>query len=89
MEKALFFCAEFIVIDKRHPDRTKKFFKAGELLSIDTILSKCKDRGDAWSEKVSRKISLNIDLVASDAIYYQLCKSVFLAKKDVLGQGHN
>ena len=43
MEKALLFCGEFIVIDKRHPDRTKKFFKAGELLSIDTILGKCRD----------------------------------------------
>ena len=66
---ALFF-EEFIVVNKKHPDRTKKFFKTRELPSIDTILSKCRERGDTWSEGVCRRISLSIDLVAGDAIYH-------------------
>ena len=84
----MFFCGEeFIVIDKRHSDRTKKLFKVDELPSIDTILSKCTRRGYTWSEDVGRRISLSIDLVASDASYHQQCKSNFLKKKDVPGQG--
>ena len=86
-KRIAFFCGEFIVIDKKHLDRIKKFCKAGELLSIGTILSKCRERGDTWSEEVCRRISLSIDLVASNAIYYQKCKSNFLTKKDVPCQG--
>ena len=79
-------CGEFIVIDKIHSDKTKKLFKAGKLPSIYTKLSKCRERGDTWSE-VCRRISLSIDLVASDAINHQQCKSNFLTKmKDVPGQ---
>ena len=84
-----FVFGEFIVVDKKHPARTKKFFKAGQLPSIDTILSKCRERGDTWSEEVCRRISLSIDLVASDAIYHQQCKSNFLTKKDIPGQGQS
>ena len=84
-----FFCGELIVIDKKHPDRTKKFFKTGELPSIYKLLSKCRERGDPWSEEVYRRISLSIDLVASDAIYHQQFKSNFLTKKNVPGQGHS
>ena len=83
------FCGELIVIDKKHPDRTKKFFKTGELPSIYKLLSKCRERGDPWSEEVYRRISLSIDLVASDAIYHQQFKSNFLTKKNVPGQGHS
>lgn len=82
-----FFCGNIIVIDKKHPDRIKKFCKAGELPSIDTILSKCRERGDTWSEEVSRSIALSIDLVASNAVYYQKFKLYFFTKKDVSCQG--
>ena len=75
------FCGDVNVIDKKPPDRIKKFCKAGELPSIDIILSKC--RGDTWSEEVCRRIALSIDLVTSNAIYYQKCKSNSLTKKDV------
>lgn len=73
-------CGEFIVIDKIHSDKTKKLFKAGKLPSIYTKLSKCRERGDTWSEEVCTKISLSVDLVASDVIYHQQCKSNFLTK---------
>ena len=76
-----FFCGEFIAIDKKHSDRTKKLFKAGELPSIDTTLSKCKERGDTWSEEICRRISLSIDLVASNAIITNNVNQTFWQRK--------
>ena len=60
-----------------------------DLPSIDTILSKCREGADTLSEEVYRRISLHRDLVASDAIYHQQCKSNFLTKKDIPGQGQS
>ena len=57
----VFLCGEFIAIDQKHSNTTKKLFKAGELPSMDTKISKCRERGDTWD--VCRKISLSIDLV--------------------------
>ena len=87
--KTHIFFGEFIAIDKKHLDRIKKFFIAGELPFIDKIVSKCKGRGGTWSEEVSRRISLSIDLMANNVICHQQCKSIFLTKKDVPGQGQS
>ena len=64
------FCGDVLVIDKKHPDRNKPIHKVGVLLSKDTILKKCEERGDKWASDVSRRLAVCIDLVASDAVYH-------------------
>lgn len=52
-------------------------------------MNKCREREDTWSEEVCRRISLSIDLVVSNAICQEKCKSVFLTKKHDPGHGQS
>ena len=85
-KKNCFYCGEEFIKDKKHPDRNKTICKSSELESKNTVIRKCKERGDKWVEEVSRRLSLSIDLVASDAEYHKQCKANFFICKDIPGQ---
>ena len=72
-------------IGKKHPDR-KKINKVGVLPFKETILKKCAERNDDWSTEVSRRLTLSIDLVASNAAYQIQCKTNFLTNKGLPGK---
>ena len=52
---------------------------------MDTIKKKIQQRDDEWEFEVSRRLSLSIDLVASDAVYHKQCKTYFLCDKQLPG----
>ena len=49
-------------------------------------MNKCHERPEKCADDVSRRLSSNIDLVTSDAIYHGQFESIFLRKKVYLRQ---
>ena len=48
-----------------------------------SILNRCNLRKDAWATEVERRVSGCIDLVASDAVYHDTCKTQFFSDKSL------
>ena len=59
-KKNCFYCGEELIKHKKHPDRNKSICKSSELESKNIVIRKCKERGDKWTEDVSRWLSLSI-----------------------------
>ena len=68
-----FFCEEVCVVDKKQPNCSKCWHKVGHLSFQISILNKCRERVDKWVDDSLRRLSCNIDLVASDAIHDEQC----------------
>ena len=80
-----FFCGNSVVlgVDQRHPDRTTPVHRVTMLHFKVSILNRCNLRKDAWATEVERRVSGCIDLVASEAVYHDTCKTRFFSDKSL------
>ena len=68
--------------DKCHPDRKQLQVQKVTTISLhESILERCRKRGDMWALWVRDRLYGYINLVAAEAIYHDNCFSWFMLNK--------
>lgn len=76
-----FFCGKPAMVGRKR--KSPDVFPVKTVEEKDTILTVCRERGDAWADAVQARILHVHDLHAADAVYHKVCSVNFRTKKQI------
>lgn len=80
-KRQCFLCNESMDIEHVKKYKTNKTFRIVSTIEIrQTIIQRCHERRDKWSDEVFTRINSEIDLIAAEARYHSLCHTRFMSK---------
>lgn len=82
LKSQCFFCEAIIHIkDHKKYNKHKDYRQVATVQIKSTVIKRCRERNDAWSNEVFNRINNEIDLVASEAVYHTKCHRFFMREE--------